>query len=284
MSNYVRLYGEGNRGPSPEIFGDLAKMQHDEIRGKCIVVYDDFGMCPIQASVSASGGYYTYQDTGVTIQGADGPIDIGSTDAKAALGVLEITGNDADNDEGHVQFGYGGMFRIGNTSGNTGKVCFEARFKKSALTDEGVAAFIGLGTGPVAHNYLVDDTGELIASKGFVGFRGLNDDGDKLDIVYQAANQTLQTVLVNAVTLVAAEYVKLGFIYDPSQIDASKKIRFFVDETEAGSYVSTTNIDAATFPEDEALAPMLLTKVGTSTLLPVGLDWVCAVQYGDNQE
>ena len=285
MTNITRAFAESERGPSPIVFrGGLTQLKHQNDVGVCMLVWDDFQTAPVHASAAASGGYYTYQDTGVTIQGATGPPNLGSADNKAELGVLEVAGNDADNDEGHTQFGYGGPFRIGNSASNTGKVLFEARIKKASVADNGVGIFIGLGTGPVATNYLVDDTAELIATKGFIGFQGLNDDGNQLDVVYQAASQTKQTVLANAVTLTADEYVKVGFRYDPTMIDAAKKIQFYADGVLLDADVSTTNIDAATFPEDEALVPMMLTKVGTAAESKVQLDWVCAAQFVTNRE
>lgn len=284
MTNIVRHYNNVYRGPSPIIFGDLAKLREDNYWGRCLLLFDDFAAPTNHASASASGGYYTYQDTGVTIGGYDGPPDLGSAANKAEQGVLRITHDGTDEDEGHVQFGHGGAFVIDNGSGNTGKLMFEARVKKSNITDDRVSQFIGLGTGPVAADYMVDATGALIATKGFIGFLNDQDDGDQWDTAYQALSQAFTELQANAATIVAATYQKLGFLYDPTQLDATKKIRFFVDGVELNTGVSTTNIDAATFPEGEALAPIFLTKISTANAITVDIDWICCAQYVDNAE
>lgn len=281
MSNYVRYAGEVNRGPSPIIFGDIAKCFHDQWEGKALIVYDDFATPTLHDSASVQGGYYTYEDTGVVIAGSAGPPVLSGV--AHGLGELEISGNDADNDEGHVQFGYGGMFRLDNGSGNTGKVMFECRVKKASIANDALGFFLGLATGPVAGDYLVDNTAALKADRGFIGFACFLDDGDKADVVYQGASQTMQTVLANAVTLAANTYVKLGFIYNPFELDASKKIKFYVNSVDIGYYVNTTQIDTATFPEGETLQPVWLTKVGAAAESKTQLDWICAVQYADQQ-
>lgn len=286
MVNVIRYTGPAGafRGPSPIIFGDLGKLQSDAWAGKCALFFDDF-IAPVNhASVAAQGGYWTYQDSGTTITGAAGPPNLGSADNKAELGVLEFTHDGGDNDEAHVQFGHGGMFRIENGAGNTGKLMFEARIKKANITDDRVSIFVGLGTGAVTADYMVDDTGALIATKGFVGFLNDQDDGDKFDCIYKAASQTMVELEANTATIVADTYLKLGFLYDPNEILATKKIRFFVDGVETATGVSTTNIDAATFPEEEALQPMILTKISTANAITVQADWVCCCQYLDCTE
>lgn len=287
MSNYVRYNGESLNSPSPKLFGDMSKVLHDEIMGRCIVVYDHFGslgqLSAGTAGVSLSGKYASYVNTGVTIAGYSGVADIG-TGSTGALGVLEIAGNDADNDQGFVQFGSGaGAFRIDNASGNTGKVAFEARFLTESIANDGVAFFLGLGTGPLADADLVDDTGALAAGKGYIGFRRLCDDGDQMDIVYQAASQTGVEVLANAKTLVANTWYTVGFVYDPREVD-SKKIVFYIDGDAVANTVTTTNIDTATFPEGEALSPLFLTKTGTAAEAKMRLDYVAAVQYANGVE
>ena len=76
MSNYVRYRGETGRAPSPKIFGDMAKLQHDSYLGKCIFLWDDFAVNAVHATLQASGGYYTIQDTGVTVEGQSAVSDL----------------------------------------------------------------------------------------------------------------------------------------------------------------------------------------------------------------
>lgn len=282
MSNYVRYTGENNRGPSPIIFGDIAKCYHDQWVGKCVVVYDDFQNVGVLTSAGATGAPYTYQDGGVTIKGSTALPDLGST---GALGEIRIVHDGTDADEGSFQLGSGsGVFRLETTAANAGKVMFECRVRKSTIVDNGLAFFAGLGTGDVATNYLADSTGDLIAAKGFIGFQNLHDDGDHVDTLYQEISQTKAQVLANAATMVANTFMKLGFIYDPGFPD-DKKIKFFVDGVDTGTYVTKTQMDAATFPQaTSGLIPMFLTQIETATAFEAGVDWICAVQYQAGEE
>jgi hypothetical protein len=279
MSNVTRYFGAPALGPSPIIFGDLSKHVQNEYMGKCMVVWDTFASLGEQASAAGGGRYTTYQNTGVTIAQGNTVADLGE-----ALGVLVVAGNDADNDQGFIQFGGGkGDFRIDNGSGNTGKVMFEARVQSNSIANNGVAFFVGLGTGPLADADLADDTGDLVATKGYIGFSRLADDGAHVDIVYQGASQTKQILVANALTMVADTWYRLGFVYDPDVVD-SKKVTFYIDGVEQSTYVTTTLLDTATFPEGESLSPMLLTKVGTAAEATVSLDYVAAVQYADGED
>jgi hypothetical protein len=252
---------------------------HNQIIGKCVVVYNDFADVGILASAGASGGPYTYQDGGVTIQGATALPSLSD-----ALGVIKINHDGTDADEGGFQLGSGSVFRLETTAANAGLVLFEARVRKSTVADSGLAFFLGLGTSPVATNYLVDGTGDLIATGGFVGFQCLHDDGDKADTLYQEISQTKAQVLANAATLVADTWMKLGFAYDPNN-DDDKKIKFYVDGVDTGTYVTKTQMDAATFPQvTTGLVPMLLSQIETATAnFNIECDWICAVQYMANE-
>ena len=281
MSNYVRYTGENNRGPSPIIFGDLAKCYHDQWVGKCVVVYDDFASLGVLASAGASGPPYSYQDSGVTIQGETDLPNLGSA---GALGELRIVHDGTDHDEAHFQLGSGSVFRLETTAANAGKVMFECRIRKSTIADSGLAFFAGLGTANVASGYLVDTSGALAADKGYIGFRNLHDDGDHVDTIFQEISQTQVEVLANAATMVADTFMKLGFIYDPSFPD-DKKIKFFVDGVDTGTYVTKTQMDAVTFPQaTSGLVPMFLTQIETGTAFEAGVDWICAVQYQAGEE
>lgn len=284
MSNVIRHFADVGRGPSPAIWRNLGKWRADADRGKCSFVFDDMLRVPTFASATEQSAQYTYQDTGVTIQGMTTAPNLGSTDALAEIGVLEIAGNDADNDEGHWQAAGSAttLFRISNGSGNTGVLAFEARIRKASIADNGLGLFIGMGSPVVAANYLVDDTAALVATEAFIGFNGLLDDGDKLDTIFQEVSQTQVVVEANAATVVAGDYINLGFRYNPNDPSTTKKIRFYVNGVETATGVSTAQIDAATFPEDTGLVPLLLTKVGTAAEVKAQMDFICYGQYLDS--
>lgn len=271
MSNVVRYTGDGSRGPSPAIFGDVAKLAADAAMGKCVFLFDDFIKQVSHANALASGHYYTYQDTGVTISSLAGPADLDN-----ALGVIRIAGNDADNDEGHIQF-TSEVFGIDNADSGNPTVLFEARVRKASIADNAAAFFLGLVDGPVAADHLIDDTG-VLGDFAALGLRVLQDNGEELDCVYKASGQTQQENLANAATLVANTWVKLGFAYRPQALPA-KKITWYVNGAPLATFVTETQIDAATFPEGEALAAAFLTKVGTAAESTLDIDWVCCAQY-----
>lgn len=280
MSNILRYLGEGPvcRGPSPAIWGDLSKLEDDARFGKCILIHDDFAPAPaLDENATVFDRGRNYCDTGVTIAPPDAVSDLSE-----ALGEIEVAGNDADNDEGHVQFDTKNtLLRIDTTAGQEGKVMFEGRVKVASIADDGVAWFLGLASGPVGANYLVDDTGALKADEAFIGFRTLHADGDQVEFVFQAASQTVNTV-VDAHTLVAGDYVKLGFVYDPNAVDVAKAIRIYVNGEELSTGVAVSEIQEATFPEGEGMSPVLLTKVGTAAEVKVTADSVTAAQYLDS--
>jgi len=279
MTN-VRLRSEDGvsdfRGPSVAIFGDLEKIRQDAALGKCAFYDNDFVVTPTLASATAQGEFYSYQDTSVTIEGK------GINDLGEELGVLQIATLDTDNDEGSVQFGQTNQWRIGNSSGNTGKFGFEVRLKCDELTANQTGIMCGLVEGTLVTQISVDDTAEIKTSTSFLGFRGLVADPQNLDFGFQdTGGSALVVAKANAATLVEGTYTRLGFLYDPNKPD-DKKITAFVNGTAVG-YVNTTQIDTSTFPEDEGLVPFVLGKTfGSGSDATVDIDRVTFFQYMDS--
>ncbi len=224
--------------------------------------FDDFAGFPLMASETAQGGYYTYQDAGVTIQGC-AAVD----NSEGEFGVVEIAGNDADKDEGHLELGASshGLVRIDPTVGERAVVAFEARIKRTSVTDDHTSFAFGAGepTFCTAEG-LVDDTNALhAAGKDFVGFQTLAASNEEIDTVYSiGGTAAIVQVKDNAGTSVADTWMKLGCVYDPNA-EADKKLKFFIDGVELGDSVTDAIIAAGTaFPTDEELTLVLLTKNG----------------------
>lgn len=237
-------------------FGDGAKL-----------ITDDFTNCPVFATTVSQRGYYTYQDTGVTMKGLA---------TAGNIGVLEVAGNDADNDEGVLVTGGNttGDFLISTTSPDDLLLVFECRLKKASIANNAAAFFIGLSEeATAAANALVDDTG-AVADKDYIGFSVLQAAGSKVQAVYKKAGQTAQTNYADIGTMVADTYMKLGFVYNPGD-PQGRFIRWFVDGVEQKtSYVTAANLAAATFPNGEELAMQFATKVGTDMAeSKLQLDW-----------
>jgi hypothetical protein len=274
----LRLGAEGavKRGLSPNIWqaynfigGNLADPSRQP------VCFDDFSKLGAHATTVSQGGYMTFQDTGVTIQQA-----AAADNSEGEFGLLEVAGNDADNDEGYIELGGGtaGLVKIDATGGERAVIAFEARIKRTSVTDNHTCFAFGIGEpGFAVQDALVADTGALVAAgKDFVGFQTLTASNDEIDTVYMIAGTgTAVQVKDNAATSVADEWMKLGCVYDPNAA-ADKKMKYFIDGVELGDSVTDAIIDAGTaFPTDEEMTLVLLTRNGdgTSTAHAVFVDW-----------
>lgn len=276
----TRLSAEGavGRGLSPAIwqaYGFIGGNFMDPSRVG--FHFDDFVNFPTMTSVTDQDGYYTYQDGGVTIA----PYAV-IDNSKGEFGVVRIAGNDADNDEGHLELGDGtaGLVRIDNTAGSRCVVAFEARIRRVSVTDNHTAFAFGLGEpGFSAAEGLVDDTGALVAAgKDFLGFQTLTASNEEIDAVYMiGGTATVNQITDNAGTAVAATWHKLGGVYDPFA-ESGKKIKLFIDGVEIAYTTPVTDavIAAGTaFPTDEELTLVLLTKNGDvgTTAHETDIDW-----------
>lgn len=256
--------GNDGIGPSDIIWGRF--MKHANTRQARTLELDFTSEMPTFASAVGQLGALTYQDTGVTIQGSS-VLDAG----------LEIAGNDADNDEGVIGSAAGAIAVISDTEADKKMVGFEISVSKASIADNALSFFAGLmEPGQVGANALVDDTG-AVKDADFVGFSCLAADGDALSTVYRKAGGALQTVKADAATLVAGEYVKLGMVYDPSA-PAERKITFYVNGVDTGTYVTATDIAAATFPDGETLGWVFATKVGAAAESKAHIRWVRVCQ------
>jgi len=264
----LRLSAEGavGRGLSPEIwqaYGFIGGVNGDP--SLFPMYFDDFAGVPKMASATAQGAYYTYQDTGVTIQGC-----AAADNSEGEFGVLEIAGNDADNDEGHIELGAGvhGLVRIDPTASERSVVAFEARIKRTSVTDNHTAFAFGIGEPAFsAAEGLVDNTAAMNASgKDFVGFQTLTASNEEIDAIYTiGSTATVNQIKDNAGTSVADTWMKLGGVYDPREA-ANQKLRLFIDGVYIGSSVTDAIIAAGTaFPTDEEMTLVLLTKNGDAT-------------------
>jgi hypothetical protein len=269
----TRLSAEGavTRGLSPGIWQD-----HNFIGGNLAdpslipVCFDEFATLGVMASATSQGGYITYQDTGVTIQQA-----AACDNSEEEFGLLEVAGNDADNDEGSIELGAGksGLVRIDPTAGEKSVIAFEARIKKTSVDDNALAFAFGIGEpGFAAENALVDDTGAL-ADKDFVGFQTLQASGEEIDVVYRKSGGSVVQIKDNAATMVADTWIKLGMVYDPNA-PVDKKIRVFVNGVLQPDSVTDAIISAGTaFPTDEEMTLVFLTKVGAAAESTAYVDW-----------
>ena len=222
-----------------------------------------------QAS-TLEGPYKILESAGCTVE------QIADTATEKGLVQLALDGN-ADNDEAVLQWGrgLGAPFKLADKD-----LVFEARFSLSAITAAKWDIGVGLGeVGMGATDALFGDTSGL-ADKNFLGFVHLAAEGAAFHGAYKADGQTYQdgatkTKLNDIATCVADTYIKMGFRYRAHP----KTLEWYVDNVLPGGNITparltAAEIDAATFPDDVLLAPIIGAKdQAGDTALNLKLDW-----------
>ena len=282
------LSADTDRNNSPGMWADCPLLELAIGSRSGIRIRDDFLVNAAEDGADTDG-YQRYIDTSNTIRNL--VVDVTALATGSRGGVLRLATDATDNDGPTIQqqnANGGAQILIGNTAGAAWKLYFEARIRKT-IADDGSALFVGLaqlGT-PADNGLLADDTGDLVDSISAIGWRvkhvngGTTGQNAKLDFVYQDAAQTVPVVtLASAATMVASTWIKVGFVYDPNAI-AAEKIRLYINGQEQSSYVTTANIDAATFPENDAMSFVFGAKNGSATAMDVDIDWYDIVQLYD---
>ena len=257
----------------PTSFGPLGTTSIDQSGNAAFGFYDNFHS--FQAS-TLEGPYRILETTGCTVE------QIADTATEKGLVQLANDGN-AANDEAVMQWGRG----LGAPFILAGKdLVFECRLAVSAITAAKWSWGVGLGEVSMGatDGLFVDTTGAL-ADKNFLGFNKLLAEAGPIDAAYKADGQTYQngatkTKLDSLHTAVAATYVKLGFRYRA----INKMIEFYVDNELPGSptapaRLTATEVDAATFPDDVFLTPIVgLKDVAGDAVLQIKMDWWACAQ------
>jgi hypothetical protein len=257
---------------APTSFGPHGTTTISQSGNPAFGFFDNFHT--FQAS-TLEGPYLILEGTGCSIE------QIADTATEKGLVQLALDGN-ADNDEAVLQWGrgLGAPFKLADND-----LVFEARFSLSAVTAAKWDFAVGLGeVGMGAADSLFTDGGAL-ADKNFLGFVKLAAESTALDGAYKADGQTYQdgatkTKLDSLATLAASTYVKVGFRYRAHP----KKVEFYVDNALPGGNITparltSSEIDAATFPDDVFLAPIIGAKdQAGDAALNVKLDWIACAQ------
>jgi hypothetical protein len=227
-------------------------------------------------ATTAEGPYRILEGTGCSIE------QIADTATEKGLIQLAIDGN-AANDEAVLQWGrgLGAPFLLANND-----LVFETRLSVSAITAAKWSWAVGLGEVSMgATDGLFADTTGALADKNFIGFVHLQAEGAAVDGAYKADGQTYQdgatkTKLNAIATMVADTYVKLGFRYKA----IPKTVEYFVNGALAGTAsaparLTASEIDAATFPDDVLLAPIIGIKdIAGNAALNMKVDWIACAQ------
>lgn len=270
-SLYTIHKGEsGGRGLSPRIWSGIAgQALSPDGASNLYMQADDFTNFGLAAAgIYVGNGLYT------------GYIDSGNTIAQLATevgGVARLLTDTTDNDEVWLQPGTAtSVFgKISDTAGDDKMLAFEARIRLLKVTDT-YNVFVGLMEEGCAAADTITDAGAL-ADKDYIGFSITESDGDALKFVYKKSGQTAQTVLTYGTALALNTWYKVGFLYDP-KAPTSKRIKIFVDNVEQSTYVTGTNIAAATFPDGEELGFIAGVKNGSGAASHLDLDWYALAQ------
>jgi hypothetical protein len=103
----------------------------------------------------------SYIDTGVTIK------SLAVQDlSEGEHGILEVAGNDADNDEGSITTGgnVGTIGLISDTAAQAKRLAFECRIKKASVDDNACAFFVGLSEEGLSATFAAGSNGQFSGS------------------------------------------------------------------------------------------------------------------------
>jgi hypothetical protein len=251
-----------------------------------IYLFDDMVATYELASGSALtklGIYEAISETGSSLTGADETI---ATNSVGMWGEQEFVAGTTGDADLVMQVGGGAAYSISDTAGDDKKLWFECRFKVSTIVNDISSGFWGIGEAnrAAAAGVFTTTAGATVdtamADKAFVGFWRPDADGDGLSFVYLANGQTGVEHIADIHTLVADTYVKAGFKYDPGAPTA-KRIKVYINGVENSTYVTGTNIAAATFPDAESMSPVFsFVNDDGATASTMVLDWWACAQLG----
>jgi hypothetical protein len=260
----INYQGLAHVGPSIAIWNRV-QQQMNARQGGVIwhEEFDGFGGSVTNnvGSYASRGGWWTsYEDTGATV--AQLATEVG--------GVLKITTDNTDNDEVWLSPGSATSVMTKITSGSSEVVAYECRVRATQIVTQN--AFFGLSEEGLAAADTVSDAGAF-ASKDMIGFNLAEAASATMTFAYRKAVQALTVNIAALKTIVAATWYKFGFLYDGGA-PISKRIRVFVDGEEQSTYVTATNIAAATFPSGEELNPLIGLKNGAGAITQWDVDWI----------
>lgn len=226
--------------------------------------FDDFRNFSKHVSAQNVQQYASYIDTGVTIQ------QLAST---TLAGIARVTHDGTDNDESSIITGGNAGCEVLFPSTPPARfLAFEARVAKSTIATDGLGFMLGLSEeGRAVADQLVDDT-LVAADKDFLGFGCVAAAGATVNFGFKTAGQTAVVVAAAVATMVAATFVKLGFLID-MDAPTDKRGRIFVNGVEQSTYLTDTQIALATFPSAQGASRLWATKIGTASAFTMDMDW-----------
>lgn len=264
-----------NRFLSKNIWSSFPRREHLDDFTKYSYWEDDFTNVPALTLNTAAVNRYPYMSF----------IDTSDTIVALATvkmnGVLRLANAATDNNAPVITLAgdTGNAFMISDTAGDNQPLWFEARWRKSIITDNGMAMFLGLceEARAVNNGLLIDDTG-VLADIDHIGFNVAQDNGEELNFAWTKSGQADVELIAALDTLVASTWYKSGFRYDTTG-DALRRIRVYQNNVEQSTWGTATQIATATFPDAEELTFAFGSKDGTGAAGNLDIDWVRIAQH-----
>lgn len=298
------------------------------LRGPSEAVWKGKAYCPVRDLIEdPNQGMYFFDDfiDGGGNTSASGGAYIGGWGRYAAYvyqggtiidgakegGVITIA-SDGDN-EGVALGTPAGAFRLVTTSTKAlnQKLWFEARVSLSSIATGKNDAFVGLFDGFLASGLpqaawpitTTDDT--LASAMNAIGFQRKGSVGTDWSFLYQLSGQTtvyptglttLTTTVLGA-AMAAADYVKLGFVFDPvadvkvvgtastGQTAGTQRralVRVYVNGLEAAAFLTSDNLGGSAFPTGFMSPGVAIMNQTGSTPGTMSVDWIRCAQLANS--
>ena len=238
--------------------------------------FDDFLKV---GGTSVADGYGRIQTGTGTVAQVQSTAHTVAGDVVGSHGVERLYGT-ADDDESILAYGAAldAPFKLITTD-----LCFECRVAWSSIAADAHGQFIGLGelgSCVTLKVFTAADPPIFATDYDFLGFRRLQGETSALDGFYQVGGQTLadgasNTDLDTLHTIVAAEYVKLGFRFRA----ADKTIHWFVNGVEdKAAMLKIDGLTAGTFPDDNFMTPTAAQQCDGTAANSFDIDWWACAQ------
>jgi hypothetical protein len=225
-----------------------------------VLFFDDFLKFPVMASATAQDGYWTFQDTGCTVQpAADGTEGPGIVEIK-----VDATG---DNEEAWLGTGTAAGFplwQVRPTADLTARLWFEARVRFGQISVQNF--FCGLtAPGDVDGDGIIADDDTLAADER-LGWYVLAADPDAIMGVYGDTTQT--DYAASESVIVADTWYKLGIGFN---IHGDGKVYWYLNGVRLGAGIAG---DATQMPNAQDLTLAIGGKSQGAVALEWHVDWV----------
>jgi len=254
ITEYPGPSSDTSNGPSGAIWADCPALDMIADPGLGDHVFDNFALSNLEDGDQ-------YQALGDTA-----PVHVVDT----LDGRLTVTTGATNNHQSMLATAVD-LGHISDADGEKAKLWFEARVKVSSIADAGI--FVGLAAeADAAVDFLDDDSADIVTTVNGIGFHTATASPAAVRTVYHNGSGEATEVEAGVHTLVAATYVKLGFVYDPNAV-ASERIKYYVNGTPTATAVTATNIAASTFPDSVNMGLMLTTKTGEAVTKSLIVDW-----------